>query len=262
MNEEKIIVSKGELEKALYTLILTGGNRRAVVDLLDNVITTAKPYSGDELEWGPEKEAVTWDEAMEWCRSLGDGWRTPTRWEMLKGFEEGVGGFASGLYWSSSEYDSTYAWYQYFGNGDQYNDSKNYHRRVRAVRNKPGSTGWIDDRPPTEEEVPDERVAFVSMLDHNGEVYTTVLEGEAIRRRWDDEMWDHITGWIPIPDPCPAPEPEPEYLCPVCGTRMEPISTFVGPSEERRWVCPECRAGTGWRLTDAEALDDVRKLCS
>jgi len=33
--------------------------------------------------------------------------------------QAGVGGFSAGKYWSSSEYDANYAWYQYFTSGDQ-----------------------------------------------------------------------------------------------------------------------------------------------
>ena len=46
-----------------------------------------------------------------------------------------VGGFASGYYWSSSEYNSVGAWYQYFVFGSQYHVNKNDKSNgVRAVR--------------------------------------------------------------------------------------------------------------------------------
>ncbi len=45
-----------------------------------------------------------------------------------------VGGFASNNYWSSSEYDYSYAWGQSFGGGYQGNGNKNYALAVRAVR--------------------------------------------------------------------------------------------------------------------------------
>lgn len=45
-----------------------------------------------------------------------------------------VGGFASGSYWSSSEYDNVTAWFQIFSDGWQYNVTKNVAYRVRAVR--------------------------------------------------------------------------------------------------------------------------------
>jgi len=45
-----------------------------------------------------------------------------------------VGGFASGYYWSSSQYNATYAWSQYFGNGSQFNGYKANTLQVRPVR--------------------------------------------------------------------------------------------------------------------------------
>ena len=46
-----------------------------------------------------------------------------------------VGGFVDGYYWSSSEYDSSNAWNQYFGNGLKNFSEKWYYHNVRAVRN-------------------------------------------------------------------------------------------------------------------------------
>ena len=48
--------------------------------------------------------------------------------------EAGVGGFANNPYWSSTEVDSTNAWFQHFFNGDQSSSFKGYTNRVRAVR--------------------------------------------------------------------------------------------------------------------------------
>ena len=48
-----------------------------------------------------------------------------------------VGGFSDGYYWSSSDSDSDYAWYEYFNNGYQFGDeggSKAAGMSVRAVR--------------------------------------------------------------------------------------------------------------------------------
>jgi len=45
-----------------------------------------------------------------------------------------VGGFASGNYWSSSQYFATSAWLQYLGNGGAGYGNKNYALRVRPVR--------------------------------------------------------------------------------------------------------------------------------
>jgi hypothetical protein len=48
--------------------------------------------------------------------------------------QAGVGGFASGAYWSSSEYDGSLAWFQDFSLGYQYNTSKGPTYYVRPVR--------------------------------------------------------------------------------------------------------------------------------
>jgi hypothetical protein len=45
-----------------------------------------------------------------------------------------VGGFANNTYWSSSEYNSFYAWFQNFGIGTLYNYNKYDTLPVRAVR--------------------------------------------------------------------------------------------------------------------------------
>jgi hypothetical protein len=47
---------------------------------------------------------------------------------------QGVGGFASGGYWSSSEYDAGSAWYQSFYNGSQNGTTKTNTLYVRPVR--------------------------------------------------------------------------------------------------------------------------------
>jgi hypothetical protein len=84
----------------------------------------------------PDK--YTWYKAIEAINDLGNGWRLPTKEEigLLYKRKEGIGGFASDYYWSSSEYGSYNAWYQNFYSGTQYYTSnKNYYFRVRLVRN-------------------------------------------------------------------------------------------------------------------------------
>ncbi len=48
--------------------------------------------------------------------------------------QAGVGGFVNSHYWSSTEFDSNFAWFQDFNAGDQLGISKNYSLPVRAVR--------------------------------------------------------------------------------------------------------------------------------
>jgi hypothetical protein len=49
-------------------------------------------------------------------------------------YKNGVGGFADVNYWSSSEFSANGAWNQFFNNGYQGYNMKNYVDRVRAVR--------------------------------------------------------------------------------------------------------------------------------
>jgi hypothetical protein len=65
-------------------------------------------------------------------------WRLPTKYELNEMYvnlhQQGLGGFANGSYWSSTENGSASAWIQYFYNGAQFSDGKNYFNFVRAVR--------------------------------------------------------------------------------------------------------------------------------
>ena len=67
-----------------------------------------------------------------------NNWRLPTKEELNKMYEnlhcKGIGGFANDYYWSSSEYSSNNAWYQYFYNGYQDDNDKTVTFRVRSVR--------------------------------------------------------------------------------------------------------------------------------
>ena len=65
-----------------------------------------------------------------------DDWFLPSKDELNELYlNRGViGGFAVNYYWSSSEYDATHAWVQYFNLGSQNNFLKFITFRVRAVR--------------------------------------------------------------------------------------------------------------------------------
>ncbi|MFM8441998.1 MAG: hypothetical protein ACKN9W_01495 [Methylococcus sp.] len=67
-----------------------------------------------------------------------DDWFLPSLGELMLMYTNlrpaGVGGFSSDFYWSSSEYDHYYAWFQYFGDGIQYKNLKASGKSVRAVR--------------------------------------------------------------------------------------------------------------------------------
>ena len=68
-----------------------------------------------------------------------DDWYLPSKDELNLMYgnlhTQKLGGFVCYYYWSSSEYNASYAWLQYFCNGKQCNDYKNYTYNVRPVRN-------------------------------------------------------------------------------------------------------------------------------
>jgi hypothetical protein len=80
----------------------------------------------------------------EYDGTIYDDWFLPSKgelnaiWENIVddggGNNSGVGGFADGYYWSSSEADSATAWLQYFLDGSRYYSDKDFNVRVRAVR--------------------------------------------------------------------------------------------------------------------------------
>lgn len=63
-------------------------------------------------------------------------WYLPSRNELDKPYlnKGTIGGFGGYLYWSSSEYDAYYAWFQYFYSGFQFYNYKLSANRVRGVR--------------------------------------------------------------------------------------------------------------------------------
>ena len=65
-------------------------------------------------------------------------WFLPSRGEAMLMYtnlvQAGVGGFAIGFYWSSSEHEANRAWGQSFHNGGPGEDTKNSNFRVRPVR--------------------------------------------------------------------------------------------------------------------------------
>ena len=65
-------------------------------------------------------------------------WRLPDKEELNLMYGnlhlKGVGRFTDEYYWSLSELDSNFAWFQNFNNGCQYDFYKYYDARVRAVR--------------------------------------------------------------------------------------------------------------------------------
>ena len=80
---------------------------------------------------------MNWEDAQTECALLGEGWRLPTRIELLLMYEnkDMVGGFASSYYWSSSESGSAWAFTSLNGTANYYSIKfdTNYVRVVRSI---------------------------------------------------------------------------------------------------------------------------------
>ena len=121
---------------------VTGADGTAIGTGAQNTIDIVTQFGGQE------PYASKTDYAAKLCSDLESGgyddWFLPSKdeldaiWDNLvddgTGSNNGVGGFANGSYWSSSEGSSRYAWGQYFDNGHQYFSNKTLTKRVRAVR--------------------------------------------------------------------------------------------------------------------------------
>lgn len=100
----------------------------------------------DLMEMETGKGHMHWHKAKKACARLGDGWRLPTKEELMILYENKdiIGGFINLAYWSSSEagfvtysnFGRKYcAWIQSFKYGKQNKTAKEMYRcRVRPVR--------------------------------------------------------------------------------------------------------------------------------
>tara|TARA_R110001599_G_scaffold90904_5_gene238957 strand:+ start:2029 stop:2436 length:408 start_codon:yes stop_codon:yes gene_type:complete len=80
---------------------------------------------------------MSWKSAVKICDDLGDGWRLPTRLELLIMYDNKyeIGGFDDQLYWSSTEFGNNDAWIQDFLDGSQDIFDKDYPNfYMRAIR--------------------------------------------------------------------------------------------------------------------------------
>ena len=104
----------------------------------------------DGNEYLIEKGDVLQESSLQ--ERTGD-WRLPDKEELNSMYEnlhkKGIGNFANVLYWSSSDDNSSGAWYQYFYSGSQYINDKYNNYRVRLVRFIPNEGYEIGDETPT-----------------------------------------------------------------------------------------------------------------
>jgi len=98
------------------------------------------------LEWqsdiSPKK--MTWQEAKDYAANLSDGWRLPTRTELLTLVDDTKHNPAcsvfpdcpSDWFWTSTPWagSSSFAWVVHFGDGDANSNAVGNSSRVRCVR--------------------------------------------------------------------------------------------------------------------------------
>ncbi len=120
----------------------TGPNQSAPVTGADGTAIGTGEQNTVEIVAQSGNLAAT--SAAVYCSELVSGgqsdWFLPSKDELnlmytnLQSASMPLGGFSTGVYWSSSEYADSNAWDQYFGDGAQYYDGKYGTTYVRPVR--------------------------------------------------------------------------------------------------------------------------------
>jgi len=92
-----------------------------------------------QLQFGETAEKkMNWQKANDYCKSLGKGWRLPTRIELIEMYDSGkVDGFKTdAYYWSSTTYviATEYAWFVDFYHGNVNSSNKEIRYYVRQAR--------------------------------------------------------------------------------------------------------------------------------
>ena len=89
------------------------------------------------LEWGAiSDEEMNWKDANKWCAKQGEGWRLPTRVELVQAFDEGILTGDDRWFWSSTESynNAANAWNVVLNYGSTNVTTKTSSNAVRAVR--------------------------------------------------------------------------------------------------------------------------------
>ena len=79
---------------------------------------------------------LTWDESNKYCVDLGDGWRLPTKDELIHMFNDGDDKFGNYGCWGD-KFNTDYCWSVGFKTGNVYLNlisNKNYLRPVRDIQ--------------------------------------------------------------------------------------------------------------------------------
>jgi len=116
----------------ILTIILFFSSFQSVSQIIG---TTYKLDSIEIAQYDLPTE-VTWYNAKRECKELGKGWRLPTKDELDKIYnsKDLIGNFFNTNYWSSTEYNSDYAWMQVFTHKLIAITLKEGHINARAVK--------------------------------------------------------------------------------------------------------------------------------
>ena len=119
--------------KSTILIILLFFNLFAAVS---QIIGTTYKLDSIEIAQYDLPTEVTWYNAKRECKELGKGWRLPTKEELDKMYnnKDLIGNFVNNNYWSSTEYDSRYAWMQVFIHKSIAITLKEGHINARAVK--------------------------------------------------------------------------------------------------------------------------------
>jgi hypothetical protein len=103
---------------------------------VSQIIGTTYKLDSIEIAQFDLPTTTTWYNAKRECKELGKGWRLPTKEELDKMYDNKdlIGNFVNTNYWSSTEYNSNYAWMQVFTHKSIAITLKEGHINARAVK--------------------------------------------------------------------------------------------------------------------------------
>jgi hypothetical protein len=103
---------------------------------ISQIIGTTYKLDSIEIAQFDLPTTVTWYNAKRECKELGKGWRLPTKEELDEMYnnKDLIGNFVNTNYWSSTEYNSNYAWMQVFTHKLIAVTLKEGHINARAVK--------------------------------------------------------------------------------------------------------------------------------
>ena len=103
---------------------------------VSQIIGTTYKLDSIEIAQFDLPTTTTWYNAKRECKELGKGWRLPTKEELDKMYnnKDLIGNFVNTNYWSSTDYNSDYAWMQVFTHKLIAVTLKEGHINARAVK--------------------------------------------------------------------------------------------------------------------------------